>query len=137
MRSSLAAVVISLSCASQAFAIGQVWYDAVAVVGEASVWNSGQGQMLVLDCDTDVLGPCGWDITVRYELFDGGATGWALDLFGPVAGFAVTNQAAPAHALNGNAPGNAGAPGANPGELLLNASGGNVSVWLDNVGLSW
>lgn len=62
--------------ASPAFGAGQVWLTAVPITGNASIVFQGPGQ---------ALGASGFgnlNVSVHFRLDDGGATGWALDLYG-------------------------------------------------------
>jgi hypothetical protein len=65
--------------ATSSYGAGFAWYEAVATSPNASVVSQGQGQTLLLECDK-LVAPCTWNVTLKLNMLDGGAAGWALDL---------------------------------------------------------
>jgi len=88
---------------STANGAGVVTFTAVATSPNASVLPEVRPSdgALQLVCDK-LLAPCTWDITVSFNLFDGGATGWALDLGTALAGdkIRVSNLVVPVNDLS-------------------------------------
>lgn len=75
--------------AANTYGVGQVWYSATVASGPGAVAGGGpSGAALLLSC----TGPTSWDITVTYDLYDGGATGWAVDHYGDTNFMSVSNM---------------------------------------------
>lgn len=117
-RTFLSMGVVAL-LAANTYGAGQVWYSATPASGDGAVAGGGpSGAALQLSCTV----PSSWNITVTYDLFDGGATGWALDHYGDTSVLSASNVSVistgfPAPILPGTTPNM-------NGELAIGQGGG-------------
>jgi hypothetical protein len=62
-------------------AAGLVWFEASPISTNASVTQNGApGAALDLACDLNQGLSCAWDVVVLYQILDGGAFSWAVEL---------------------------------------------------------
>lgn len=118
------AAVATLAVTSMSFAAGSVWFQGQPLSPNASAAPNSGG---VLDLSCDISGGlrCDWLVTVVYDSFDGGATGWSLDIGTTLPGddgkFTIKNLQIIDSALSSPANHNNGV--LNQGSLLIEGVG--------------
>lgn len=66
---------------NQVRAAGFVWFEASPISDNATVTQNGApGAALDLACDLNQGLSCAWDVVVLYQILDGGAFSWAVEL---------------------------------------------------------